>query len=182
MRGESGRVGERILRVVALLKSGLAVAVMGLGLKLEPWRTSLRLEILPFRLCPLPRLTCVGRKTDVEVIGCCCKCCGCRIAFEEGVLALEGVEGGSFGSVIIGWKDAFDRGEAGLLFDEFRSESNGSEPCRSSVGVYLPFRLLDRNPPGPAERGVPVRDGCFAVEALESRRAKEELVTFIVLL
>lgn len=75
-----------------------------------------------------------------------------------------------------------DRGEAGLLFDELRSESNGSEPCRSSVGVYLPFRLLDRNPPGPVERGVPVRDGCFAVEALESRRAREELVTFIALL
>ena len=72
-----------------------------------------------------------------------------------------------------------ERGEAGLLLDEFRSESNGSEPCRSSVGVYLPFKLLERNPPGLMERGVPVRDCCFAVEALESLRAKDELVTFI---
>jgi hypothetical protein len=71
--------------------------------------------------------------------------------------------------------------EAGLLFDEFRSESNVSEPCRSSVGVYLPFKLLDKNPPGPMERGVPVHDGCFAIEAFEFRRVNEELVTFTVL-
>ena len=79
----------------------------------------------------------------------------------------------------MGRKDVVERGDAGLLFDGFRSESKGSEPCRSSVGVYLPFKLLDRNPPGLMERGVPVRDGCFAVEALESLRAKEELVIFI---
>lgn len=72
-----------------------------------------------------------------------------------------------------------ERGEAGLLFDVFRSESKGSEPCRSSVGVYLPFKLLDRKPPGLMERGVPVRDGCFAVEALESLRVKEESFVFI---
>lgn len=112
----------------------------------------------------------------------CCECCDCNIAFEEGVLGLEKVEGESLGSTIIGWKEVFDRGEAGLLFDGFRSESNRSGPCRSSVGVYLPFKLLDRNPPVLAERGVPVRDGCFAVEALESRRDKEELVAFIALL
>ena len=155
---------------------------VGLGLKLGLWRTSLRLEILPLRLCPLPRLICVGRKDDVDVTDCCCECCDCNMAFEKGVLGLEEVERDSFGGAIIDWKEAFDRGEAGLLFDEFRSESKGSGPCRSSVGVYLPFKLLDRNPPGPAERGVPVRDGCFAVEALESLRDKEELVAFIVLL
>jgi len=176
---ESRRGGERIFRVVALLVSGLmeeeeeeGVAVVGL------WRTSVRLEMLPFRLCPLPCLTCVGRD-DVEVADCCCECCDCHIRVEEGVLGLEEVEGGPFGYAIIDWKLVLDRGEAGLLFDELRSESNGSEPCRSSVGVYRPFKLLERNPP---ERGVAVRDGCFAVEALESRRAKEELVTFIALL
>lgn len=104
------------------------------------------------------------------------------MAAEEGVSGLEEVEGDSFGNAIIGRKDVVDRGEAGLLFDEFRSESNGSELCRSSVGVYLPFKLLDKNPPVLVERGVPVRDGCFAVEALESPRAKEEVVAFIVLL
>jgi len=151
---------------------------VGLGLKLGLWRTSLRLEMLPFRLCPLPCLTCVGRKDDVEAVGWYCGCCDCNMELEEGVLGLEEVEG----DTIIDWKEVFDRGEAGLLFDEFRSESNGSGPCRSSVGVYLPFKLLDRNPPGLRERGVPVRDGCFAVEALESLRDKEELVAFIALL
>jgi hypothetical protein len=96
-----------------------------------------------------------------------------------GVFGLEEVEGDSFGSTTIDRKEAFDKGEAGLLFDNFRSESNGSGPCRSSVGVYRPFKLLDRNPPGPTERGVPVRDGCFAVEALESLRDREELVVFV---
>lgn len=80
---------------------------------------------------------------------------------------------------MIDWRGVVERGEAGLLFDKFRSESKGSEVCRSSVGVYLPFKLLDKNPPGLVERGVPVRDGCFAVEALESLRVKEELVLFI---
>ena len=174
--------------MIILLTSGLVKGVVvteaevGLELILGLWMTSLRLEILPFRLCPLPRLACVGRKDDVEVAGCCCEWCDCHIAFEEGVLGLEEVEGDPFGSAVIGWKDAFDRGDTGLLFDEFRSESNGSGPCRSSVGVYLPFKLLDKNPPGPVERGVPVREGCFAVEALESRRDKEESVVFIVLL
>ena len=172
---ESRRGGERILRVVVLLASGLMEEEEeGVGLE-GLWRTSVRLEILPFRLCPLPRLACVGR-VDVEVADC---CCDCHIRVEEGVLGLEEVEGGPFGYAIIDWNVVLDRGEAGLLFDELRSESNGSEPCRSSVGVYLPFKLLERNPPA---RGVPVRDGCFAVEALESRRAKEELVTFIALL
>lgn len=154
--------------------------MVGLGLKLGLWRISLRLEMLPLRLCPLPCLTCVGRKDGVEVADCCCG--DCNIAIEEGVLGLEEVEGDSFGCAIIDWKDVVESGEAGLLFDEFRSESNGSDPCRSSVGVYLPFRLLDRNPPELMERGVPVLDGCFAVEALESRRAKEGLVPFIALL
>lgn len=137
--------------------------------------------MLPFRLCPLPFLVWVGRKDDVEVADCCCDCCDCHIAVEEGVLGLE-AEGGSLGYGVIGWKVVMERGEAGLFFDGFRSESNGSEACRSSVGVYRPFKLLDRNPPGPVERGVPVRDGCLAVEALESRRTKEELVMFIALL
>ena len=170
---------------MVLLTSGLVdggVEVGGVRLKLGLWRTSVRLEMLPFRLCPLPCLICVGRKDDVEVTDCCCECCDCNIAAEEGVLGLEEVEGDSFWCAIIYWKLVLDKGEAGLLFDELRSESNGSEPCRSSVGVYLPFKLLDRNPPGPAERGVPVRDGCFAVEALESRRPREEFVTFIALL
>lgn len=183
--GESGRTGERTLRVMVLLTSGLVVGeavVVGMGLKLGLWRTSLRLEILPFRLCPLPCLICVGRKDGVEVTDCCCEGCDCNIAVEEGVLGLEEVKGDSFGCAIIAWKDVVERGEAGLLFDEFLSESNGSDPRRSSVGVYLPFRLLDRNPPGLVERGVPVRDGCLAVEALESRRPKEELVAFIALL
>lgn len=169
-----------------LLTSGLVVVKaevgFGFGLKLGLWRTSLRLEMLPFRLCPLPCLICVGRKGDEEVICCCCECCDCNTAFEEGVLGLEEAGGDSFGYAIIGWKEVFERGEAGLLLGGFRSESNGSGPCRSSVGVYLPFRLLERNPPGPAERGVPVRDGCLAVEALESRRDNEELVAFIELL
>ena len=178
---ESRRGGERMFRGVVLLVSSLmeeeeGVTVVGLE-ELGLWRTSVRLEILPFRLCPLPCLTCVGRD-DVEVVDCCCECCDCH-RVEEGVLGLEEVEGGPFGYAIIDWKVVFDRGEAGLLFDGLRSESNGSEPCRSSVGVYRPFKLLERNPPA---RGVPVRDGCFAVEALESRRAKEELVTFIALL
>ena len=168
--------------MTVLLTSGLVVAVIGLELKLGLWRTSVRLEMLPLRLCPLPCLTCVGREDDAEVTDCCCGCCDCHIAFKEGVLGLEEMEGDSFECGIIDWKVVLDRGEAGLLLEEFRSESNVSEPCRSSVGVYLPFKLLDRNPPGPMERGVPVRDGCFAVEALESRRANEELVTFTVLL
>jgi hypothetical protein len=171
--------------MIVLLTSGLVVevkaVVVGLGLKLELWRISLRLEMLPFRLCPLPCLTCVGRKGDVEVTGC-CECCDCSSAAEDGVLGLEEVEGDPFGSATRVWKGAVERGEAGLLLDEFRSESNGSAPCRSSVGVYLPFKLLERNPPGLMERGVPVRDGCFAVEALESLRDKEELVAFITLL
>jgi hypothetical protein len=112
---------------------------------------------------------------------CCCEGCDCNTAFEEGVLGLEEVVGDPFGYAI-DWKEVFDSGEAGLLLDGFRSESNGSGPCRSSVGVYLPFKLLDRNPPGPAERGVPVRDGCLAVEALESRRDNDGLVAFIELL
>ena len=173
-----------MFRVAILLTSGLMeeeeeveeVVVIGLE-ELGLWRTSVRLEMLPFRLCPLPCLACVGRD-DVEVVGC-CECCDCHMRVEEGVLGLEEVEGDPFGYAIIDWKAALDRGEAGLLFDELRSESNVSEPCRSSVGVYLPFKLLERNPP---ERGVPVRDGCFAVEALESRRDKDELVTFIELL
>ena len=179
--GESEREGDRTFLVIVLFTSGL-VEVEGLGLELGLWRTSVRLEMLPLRLCPLPCLMCVGRKDDIEVAGCCCERCDCNIVVEEGVLGLEDVEGDSFGCGIIDWKVVLDRGEAGLLFDELRSESNGSEPCRSSVGVYLPFKLRDRNPPGPAERGVPVRDGCFAVEALESRRPREELVTFIALL
>ena len=171
----SGKAGERVFRVVILLASGLVGFVL--------WRISVRLEMLPFRLRPLPCLTCVGRKGDgVEVTDCCCECCDCHIAVADGVLGLEEVKEDSFECGIMDWKVVLDRGEAGLLFDELRSESNGSEPCRSSVGVYRPFKFLDRNPPGPAERGVPVRDGCFAVEAFESRRVKEELVTFIALL
>lgn len=126
MYGESGRAGERTFRVIVLLASGLAEVV--LWLKFELWRISLRLEMLPLRLCPLPCLICVGWKDDMEVAGWCCGGCGCHIAVEEGVSGLEEVVGESFGEVIIGWKDVVERGEAGLFLDEFRSESKGSEP------------------------------------------------------
>ena len=121
--------------MTVLLTSGLVVAVIGLELKLGLWRTSVRLEMLPLRLCPLPCLTCVGREDDAEVTDCCCGCCGCHIAFKEGVLGLEETEGDSFECGIIDWKVVLDRGEAGLLLEEFRSESNVSEPCRSSHWV-----------------------------------------------
>lgn len=84
--------------MVVLLTSGLAdVAVIVLGLKLGLWRISLRLEMLPLRLCPLPRLMCVERKDGVEVTGCCGDGWDCHIAVEEGVSGLEEVEGDSFG-------------------------------------------------------------------------------------
>ena len=38
-----------------------------------------------------------------------------------------------------------------------------------TLGVYRPFKFLDRTPPGPAERDVLIRGGCFAVEGRVSQ-------------